>query len=73
MDTVRLPMTPEQLLRLDRELVRVDWVHIRHRGEGNEERTMAWRPIMDGEETLPGFELWKQFGDGSVVLRRADG
>ncbi len=70
MDTVRLPMTPEEFLRLDRELVRVDWMHIRHRGEGNEERTMAWRPIMEGEETLPGFEPWRRFGDGSVVLRR---
>ena len=73
MDTVRLPMTPDDLLRLDRELVRVDWVHIKYRGESNEERTAAWRPIMDGEATLRGFELWEQFGDGSVLLRRAGG
>ncbi len=69
--TVRLPITPEDLLRLDREYVPVQWVHIKHRSAENRPRTRAWRPIMQQAETLPGFEFWRRFDDGSVVLRRA--
>lgn len=68
---VRLPMTPEAFLRMDREMVTVDWVHISRRGEGNEGQTTAWEPIMAGEEALPGFEMHARLDDGGVILRRA--
>jgi len=67
---VGLPITPEEFLRMDRELLAVDWVHIRHRGEHNRERTTAWEGIMSGEQQLPGFKLVKRFSDGGVLLRR---
>lgn len=73
MYAVRLPMTPEDLARMDREMVPVDWVHIRERGAGNEGHTTAWEPIMAGEETLPGFEMHARLDDGGVILRRIEG
>lgn len=71
MYAIGLPITPAEFLRLHRELVAVDWVHIQHRGEGNRERTDAWERIMAGDEELPGFELVHRFSNGSVLLRRA--
>ncbi len=72
MHAIYLPMTPEDLLRMDREMLAVDWVHIKRRGEANRARTVAWEPIMSGEAELPGFVLVKRFDDGGVLLTRAD-
>ncbi|NLO05778.1 MAG: hypothetical protein GX131_08100 [candidate division WS1 bacterium] len=71
MYTVGLPITPAEFLRMDEELLAADWVHLKHRGETNEERTSAWTPIMEGRAELPGFELVQRFEGGSVLLRRA--
>ncbi|MGC9319528.1 MAG: hypothetical protein ACP5KN_15970 [Armatimonadota bacterium] len=71
MYAIGLPPTPEQFLRMHREMVPADWVHIKHR-PGNRERTVAWEPVMAGEEPLPGFELVERLDDGGVLLRRTD-
>jgi len=70
MYAVGLPVTPAEFLRMDREFLAVDWVHLQHRGEENRARTEAWEPIMAGEATLPGFELVERLPGGSVLLRR---
>jgi len=70
MYAVGLPVTPAECLRMDREFLAVDWVHVQHRGEENRERTDAWEPIMAGEEALPGFEPVERLPGGSVLLRR---
>ncbi len=70
MYAVGLPVTPEEFLRMDREFLAVDWVHVQHRGDENRARTEAWEPIMAGEEALPGFEVATRLPGGSVLLRR---
>ncbi|MEA3401238.1 MAG: hypothetical protein U9R79_08385 [Armatimonadota bacterium] len=71
MYAIGLPLTPEQFLRMHEQMVPADWVHIKHR-PGNRGMTVAWEPIMAGEQPLPGFEIVKRFDDGGVLLRRTD-
>jgi len=70
LDAIYLPMTPEDFLRMDREMQRVDWVYIRERGGDNAARTEAWKAIMAGDEELPGFQMDRRFPDGAVLLER---
>ncbi len=70
LDAIYLPMTPEEFLRMDREMQRVDWVYIRERGGDNAARTEAWKAIMAGDEELPGFQMDRRFPDGAVLLKR---
>jgi len=55
---VGLPVTPEELLRMDREMLGVDWIYIQA------------RPIIEGDAELPGFALDRRLPRGAVVLRR---
>ena len=44
--SIYLPMTPQDFVRMHKEMHAVDWVYIRHRGGDNAARTTAWMPIM---------------------------
>ncbi len=66
---VEIPTNPKDFRRMHRELLAVDWVHLKHRA-GNAAWTHAWEPIMQGEKQLSGFEMHARLDDGSVILRR---
>jgi hypothetical protein len=68
---IEVPVTPQQFLRMHRELTEVDWLYLQHRGGDNRGRTTAWEPVMEGEEKLAGFETHERLEDGAVILRRA--
>ncbi len=68
--SVGLPITPEQLLRMDREMLAVDWIYIQRRGGDNADRTLAWEPVISGDESLPGFEIDHDFPGGAILLHR---
>ena len=71
-NAVGIPVTPQEFLRMHREFLAVDWVHLKHRGGLNRQRTAAWEEVMAGREELTGFHYSTRFEDGSVLLQRVD-
>lgn len=69
---VGLPVTPEELLRMDREMLGVDWIYIQARGGDNAGRTTAWEAIIEGDAELPGFTLASRLPRDGVILRRTE-
>ena len=67
---VGLPVTPVELLRMNREMLGVDWIYIEERGGDNAGRTTAWEPIIEGDAELPGFALDRRLPRGALLLHR---